>query len=361
MEEKNILYFTRTMDIGGTEKVIMQLCRYFNNKFNKIVVCSIGGIHEVELYKLGIKHYKINDIENKNPINIIKTFINVFKIINRENINIVHTHHRMAAFYSSILKKIFKFKFINTAHNTFNDKILFTKLALKNADIVSVGKKVKENLIDVYKLNPNQITVIYNGIEKNNEPIIEIPELKKYKDDGYFLVGNIGRLSEQKGMEYYINAIPDVLKRYPRVMFYIIGDGEDKMELINLAKELRIENNLIFLGFRNDVINVIKQLDLIVLSSLWEGLPLTPIESFSQKKSVIATDVDGTPEIIKNGYNGILITPRNNKVITEKVIELAKNNDLRVTLENNALKTYRENFTQEIFIKRYEWFYNNTI
>ncbi len=361
MEEKNILYFTRTMDIGGTEKVIMQLCRYFNNKFNKIVVCSRGGIHEVELNKLGIKHYKINDIENKNPINIIKTFINVFKIIKRENINIVHTHHRMAAFYASILKNVFKFKFINTAHNTFYDKILFTKLALKNANIVSVGKKVKENLIDVYKLDPNQITVIYNGIEKNDEPIIEIPELKKYKDDGYFLVGNIGRLSEQKGMEYYIKAIPNVIKKFPKIMFYIVGDGEDKEKLHQLAKELHVENNLTFLGFRSDVSNVIKQLDLVVLSSLWEGLPLTPIEVFSEGKSVIATDVDGTPEIVIDQYNGLLIKPKCSDDICNGIIKLINCDKERKEMEKNSYNTYLKKFSIEKFQKEYLKYCNEII
>lgn len=357
MENKNILYFTRTMGIGGTEKVVMQLCRYFNNKFNKIIVCSNGGIHEDELQKLGIKHYKIDDIEDKNPIIIFKTLISLYKIIKNENIDIVHTHHRMAAFYSEILNKLMNFKFIHTAHNTFHNKKTLTKFALNNAEIIAVGEKVKENLLELYELDTDQINVIYNGIEKYTGEISVVPEIKKFKDEGYFIVGNIGRLSKQKGMEYYIKAIPESIKKYQKIKFYIIGDGEDKLELIKLAKELGIENNVIFLGYRNDVINIIKQLDLIVLSSLWEGLPLTPIEAFSEGKTIIATDVDGTSEIVKDQYNGLLIVSKDSNEIAMNIIKIIDNKSLKDNLQKNAYKTYSQKFSIDIFNSSYEKYY----
>nr|WP_081366092.1 glycosyltransferase family 4 protein [Clostridium butyricum] len=357
VENKNILYFTRTMGIGGTEKVVMQLCRYFNNKFNKIIVCSNGGIHEDELQKLGIKHYKIDDIEDKNPIIIFKTLISLYKIIKNENIDIVHTHHRMAAFYSEILNKLINFKFIHTAHNTFHNKKTLTKFALNNAEIIAVGEKVKENLLELYELDMDQINVIYNGIEKYTGEISVVPEIKKFKDEGYFIVGNIGRLSKQKGMEYYIKAIPESIKKYQKIKFYIIGDGEDKLELIKLAKELRIENNVIFLGYRNDVINIIKQLDLIVLSSLWEGLPLTPIEAFSEGKTIIATDVDGTSEIVKDQYNGLLIVSKDSNEIAMNIIKIIDNKSLKDNLQKNAYKTYSQKFSIDIFNSSYEKYY----
>lgn len=357
MKDKNILYFTRTMGLGGTEKVILQLCRNFNSEFNKIVVCSMGGVHEEELKRLRIKHYKIKDIENKNPINMLNTFITLIKIIKNEQIDIIHTHHRMAAFYVSILKKIMKFKFVHTAHNTFLDKKILTKMSLSDANIVAVGKKVKENLCNFYKLNNNKVEVIYNGIEKDTNEIIEVPEIKKYKEQGYFIVGNVGRLSEQKGMEYYIKAIPDVLKNNDKVMFFIVGDGEDRNKLEKLVEGLNIKDNIIFLGYRNDVSNIIKQLDVVVLSSLWEGLPLTPIEAFSVGKTVIGTNVDGTPEIIKNNYNGILIDPKQSNLIGESILELINSKENIYKYEKNAVKTFNNKFNLKKFNENYKQFY----
>lgn len=357
MNNKNILYLTRTMGVGGTEKVIIQLCKYFNKRFNKIIVCSCGGIYEAQLDELGIKHYKINDIEKKNPINMVKTLLTVVKIIKSENINIVHTHHRMAAFYISIIRKFMKFKFIHTQHNTFYDKKYLTKFALKHAHIIAVGEKVKANLIEVYKISDSKIKVIYNGVGEFCNKIQEVPEIKKAKEIGYFTVGNIGRLNEQKGVEYYIDSIPKVLEKRNDIMFYIIGDGEEREKLEKIANDKKIKN-IIFLGYRNDINNIIKQLDLVVLSSLWEGLPLIPIETFSAGKTIIATDVDGTSEIVKNEYNGLLIESRNSEDIAENIIRLYDDNTLKGNLERNAYKTYKDKFSLETFNKNYEKYYN---
>lgn len=361
MINKNILYFTRTMDIGGTEKVIMQLCRYFNKELNKIVVCSSGGVHETELAKLGIKHYKINDIEDKNPINMIKTLVEVYKIIKNENISIVHTHHRMAAFYTTILSNFLDFKFLHTAHNTFQNKRLLTKFSLHKANVIAVGEKVKNNLHELYKIDYSKLKVIYNGIEEYKGKIEAVPEIKKYRDKGYFLVANIGRLSEQKGMEYYIKSIPKVLNSCPKVMFYIIGDGEEREKLEKLSIDLNIKDNVIFLGYRNDVLNIIYQVDLIVLSSLWEGLPLTPIEAFSAGKTIVATDVDGTGEIVKNNYNGLLIDSANSEQISYSIIKIYNDIAQKKELELNALKTYNEKFSIDIFNNCYKNYYSKIL
>lgn len=362
MGNKNILYLTRTMGLGGTEKVILQLCEGLKDDFNKIVVASRGGLHEDVLNKSGITHYKISDFENKNPIVILKTIIELIKIIKSEDIDIVHSHHRMGTFYTNIVAKLIKVKVVHTAHNTFNDKKMFTKLALKNVEIIAVGEKVKENLVDFYKIKNSNIKVIYNGIkqEKNTCPKA-IEELLTLKQNGFYIVGNIGRLSKQKGMEYFIKSIPQIIEKEHKIRFVIVGDGELREELECLTKKINIEDSIIFLGYRDDITNVINNLDLVVLSSLWEGLPLTPIETFMQGKTIVATDVDGTGEIVENGFNGILINSRSENEIAEAVLRLYRNDGMKKQMEKRALETYINKFTYERFIDQYRNFYNDLI
>ncbi|WP_150541632.1 glycosyltransferase family 4 protein [Clostridium perfringens] len=359
--KKNILYLTRTMGLGGTEKVILQLCENLNDEFNKIVVCSSGGIHESKLDEIGIRHYKIPDFENKSFGNIIKTIKIIKKIIKDENIDIVHTHHRMAAFYTSLINRNKNVIQVHTAHNTFFDKKRLTNFALNNVNIIAVGNKVKDNLIDYYGLWKDNVSVIYNGIEedKNNYP--QIPELKEVTENGYFLVGNIGRLSEQKGMKYFIEACSQVKKNFENIKFCIAGDGELKDELINYSKKLNVYDDILFLGYRNDISNVISHCDLIVLSSLWEGLPLTPIEVFMRKKTIVATNVDGTPEIVKDNFNGLLVDSKNSSEISKAIIKIYENINLKEKFEKNAYKTYIDNFTIEEFADKYLKYYMNLI
>ena len=323
--KQNILFFTRTMMLGGTENVVLQLCEVFKPKVNKIVVCSCGGVNVEKLTTIGIRHYQIPYISSKKDI--FKICRTVKKIVEKEQITVIHSHHRMAAFYTEILFGSSIIKIAN-AHNTFFDKKLLTRFAYRNTKVIAVGEMVKKNLVGFYKISSEQITVIHNAIKPFDGKISPIPLLTEYRENGYKIIGNVGRLSEQKGMEYFINAVPGVIEKFPKTKFVIVGDGEDKDKLVNMVKQMNLDEYITFLGYRSDIQNVMSQMDFIVLSSLWEGLPLTPIEAFSVGKTVVATAVDGTPEIVQNGINGILIKPKDIKEIVNNICYLLNKIDM---------------------------------
>ena len=349
----NILHISRTMGQGGAEKVVYQICKESDNK---MFIASIGGIYENELNKIGVKHFKIPDINGKNPIVIIKTYLILKKIIKKENINIVHSHHRMAAFYSKILN-IFnrKFKRIYTAHNIFYDKKMLMRYSLKGSKIVAVGDGVKNNLVKYYEIPEEKVEVIYNSIEtkKNNKPTDDF--IKNKQDKIY--IGTIGRLSEQKGMDIFIKAIANIINENKNIYGIIIGDGELRTDLEKITRKLNVQDNIMFLGYRSDVLELINELDFIVLASRWEGFPLTPIETFSQGKTIIATNIDGNNEIVKNDVNGLLFEKDNVNELEEKINYLIINNDIKEKLEKNAYKDFETKYSYKIFIERYSDLY----
>ena len=255
----------------------------------------------------------------------------------------------MAAFYVSVLGLYRKCVFIATAHNTFHDKKFLTHFAYKKCNVIACGEMVKKNLVEYYELSENQVTVIHNAVKPFVGEIIEDPQVKKLHEEGCFVIGNIGRLSEQKGMEYYIKAIPDVIKECPQARFVIAGSGEDESKLKELSEYIGADKYLTFLGYRNDVQNLMSQLDLVVLSSLWEGLPLTPIEAFSVGKTIIATAVDGTVEIVKDRENGMLIPPKKVDAISNSINYIIENPNIREKYENNAKICYYREFTEMMF------------
>ncbi|MDU7028121.1 glycosyltransferase family 4 protein [Robinsoniella peoriensis] len=355
LNKMNILFFTRTMKLGGTENVILQLCEVLKPYVNKIIVCSCGGVNVAKLTEMGIKHYEISDIAKKNPLVIIRTLFKLHKIIKIENINVIHSHHRMAAFYAQFVSKnIIK---LANAHNTFRDKKKITKMAYKETRIIAVGEQVKKNLVEFFELQEKQIKVIYNGIKPFIDTIKPIKEFETAKQKGYLIIGNVGRLSEQKGMEYFIDAAEIVCAYNPKVKFYIIGDGEDRKILEERVLRKNLKNRFYFLGYRSDIQNVMSQTDILVLSSLWEGLPLTPIEAFSVGKTIIATAVDGTIEIVKNEENGILIPPKDSKVLAEKIQWMIDNSDKKIEMEQHAQETYEKSFSFHILADKFLEYY----
>lgn len=358
LKKQNVLLFTRTMALGGTENVVLQLCEILKPVVNNVIVCSCGGINETKLEQMNIKHVKINDIENKNPKKILENIKILKEIIKEENITIIHSHHRMAAMYTNLIadKNIIK---IANAHNTFYDKKLLTKLAYRNTKVIAVGNQVKKNLIEYFDLDNNQVSVIHNAIKPFEDKIIIDKNIKKAKDKGNAIIGNIGRLSEQKGMEYFIKAASIIVKQYSNVKFFIVGTGEDEEKLKRLSEYLDLDKYIIFMGYRSDIQNLISQIDFVVLSSLWEGLPLTPIEAFSVGKTIVATDVDGTVEIVKDKVNGLLVPPRDVEKLAQAMVKLINNHKQREKYEKKAYETYINQFSFDKLKKKYLKYYKN--
>lgn len=351
LKEQNILFFTRTMKLGGTENVVLQLCEIFKPLVNSIVVCSCGGVNVEKLNEMGINHYLIPDIENKSISTLITVSNTVRSIVKDERITIIHTHHRMAAFYVSLLGLYKKYKFLNTSHNTFDNKKFLTRFAYRHSKLIACGEMVKKNLVEVFELD--NVSVVHNSVKPFEETVLLDETIDKLHSEGCFVIGNVGRLSEQKGMKYFINAAPKVLNAHPNARFLIIGSGEDEIELKVLTHTLGLEEKVLFLGYRNDIQNLMSQLDLVVLSSLWEGFPLTPIEAFSVGKTIVATAVDGTVEIIKDGINGFLIEAKSSEQIANKVNWMIEHPDKKKEMEKNASASYKEEFSMSVFAEGY--------
>ena len=357
LQNQNILFIARTMGLGGTENVVLQLCEILSGKVNKIVVCSSGGVHEKKLQEMGIKHYTIPDIASKNPMDMLKSYCAIKNIINKEQITIVHSHHRMAAFYTEFAapKRVMK---AANAHNTFTDKKKLTQLAYRNTKVVAVGEMVKKNLTEYFGIPKEQVCVIHNAVKPFDGNIVPVEILHKEHTKGNVLIGNIGRLSEQKGMNYFIEAAGITVKTHPKARFIIVGDGEEREKLYAQVEAKGLQDKVLFLGYRNDIQNIMSQLDFVVLSSLWEGLPLTPIEAFSVGKPVIGTAVDGTSEIIRNGVDGYLVEPRDSARLAEKMNELLEQPEMREHMCEQAKKRYQSDFSFEKLNQAYMNFYN---
>ena len=348
-QKNNILHISRTMDIGGAERIVYQLATDLKDEFDQVHVASTGGLWEDKLAENGIQHHRILDVDSKQPATVLKILSRLSRIIKENEITLVHTHHRMAAFYIRLLQlRHPKLIHVYTAHNVFKDKLPLYKFALGKAHAIAVGEAVSENLkIDV---GIKDTTVIYNGVlmEESQDTVSEIARIPGVK------IGCIARLSEQKGLPYLIESMK--LVKNPNVSLFIIGDGELKNDLMHQTKELGLEERIHFLGYRSDVVECINSFDFLVSSSLYEGLALNVIETFMNGKTIVATDIPGINEIV-NGTNGLLIPVKNPNAMAQAIDKLAGEVKFREKLAKKARLDYESKYSYSSFINNYKQFY----
>lgn len=169
LSKQNVLFIGRATQQAGAENVILQLCEILKPKVNSITVCSADGFNKEALSNLSIKFYSIPDIENKNPKTVILIARTIKRIVAQEHITVIHTHHRMAAFYVALLGLYKKCLFINTSHNTFFNKKILTRFAYKRANLIACGEMVMKNLVDVYGIPEESVVVIHNAVKPLRE------------------------------------------------------------------------------------------------------------------------------------------------------------------------------------------------
>lgn len=348
-QKNNILHISRTMDIGGAERIVYQLSSDLKDEFDSVHVASTGGLWESELASQEIQHHKILDIDSKNPVTVLKLLFSIHQIIKQKGITIVHTHHRMAAFYIRLLKFVYpKLTHVYTAHNVFKDKLPLYRFALKNAKSVAVGEAVNNNLKEDVGITDSK--VIYNGVilkETDNQ----VDDIVDY--DGTKL-GCIARLSEQKGLTYLIEAMS--LLTVKNIRLFIVGDGELRNELENKVEELDLQDSVTFLGYRKDIVECINSFDFLVSSSLFEGLALNVIETFMNGKTMVATNIPGINEVV-NAENGILVPVKDANAMAKAIEKMATDPRLREKLANQAKKDYENKFSYPLFLENYRALY----
>ena len=359
-----LMQITHDLDYGGLQQVIVNLCKNINKEiFETSVLCLRNlGAYATEVEKTGAK---IFSIPQKNRTDYL-SFLKVAKILRNERIDIIHTHNTQPLLDGCLGSLFYPVKkIIHTDHaRLFPDKLryMLAERFLSNFiyKVVGVSEHTSDNLNKYLKITKSKIITIPNGVDENRYQIEIDKTKKKYElciNNKSPVLGVCVRLTEQKGIEFLLKAMPTVISTFPDLALVIVGDGPLKNKLAALSRDLRLENNVFFVGGRIDIPELLKIFDIYVLPSLWEGLPIVILEAMAAGCPIIATNVGGVSSAIKNGYNGILIEPEDITSLTTAIIDLLKNDSLRTILIHNGKYFFSRNFSAKLMTIRYESLY----
>ena len=316
--------------------------------------------------KQGLYVFRINE-SNRFDRSVIAQ---VRRLIEKEKIDIVHTHEVRSDIIGLIVGKLSGVPVMTTLHgwidNGFRGKVLtrLDKCILRFFDhVISVSEKMKKQVLN-YGVRQDKMTILHNALVlENYQPNSADKAFRRELEisDTTLLIGNIGRLSPEKGQLDFIKAAATVLKEHQNTKFVLIGKGDEEHQLRRLVKNLGIEKEIIFLGYRSDMFNVYNSLDLVVQSSYTEGMPNVILEALAMKVPVIATDVGGTSEAVINDETGILIQPGKPEKLSQKILEFINNKDIFKKMTEKGRKLVECKFNIEERTKKLSLIYDRLI
>jgi glycosyltransferase involved in cell wall biosynthesis len=348
--KNKIDFITASLTGGGAERVLILLANGLIKKNYAVNIITFGGSDNYSFSeKISRIHLHGGTFKNHTIRRFLQLLSHYRKKGNRPDIII--SFLPPVSFVTILIARLYKINIIVSEHINHlqigSSRDQFTRKYLyRLANFTTVLTKFDINYYQKYKANvvvmPNPCTfdILAKNYHKREKSIIAIGSLNRY---------------HHKGFDNLIAIAAPILKKFPTWDLKIIGSGEQGMDLLlNLVKENNIEDRVIFTGFRNDIQTIMKESEIFILPSRFEGLPMVLIEAMSQGMSCIAYDCKtGPSDIIVHNENGLLIEDQNMIAMQTGLEKLIENPELRNRLSINAINSL-ERFSIENILTKWE-------
>ncbi len=309
---------------GGAQKYVYTLATMLpKEKFDTVVILGAGEILKEKLEAAGIKVYELKSLKRDiRTWSEIKSFFTLFGIIWKVKPDILHLNSPKASGLGSLAgRMLFVHRIIQTVHGwSFNENrqahseflirfFSWITTILCHKTIV-IAQREKEQVEVMPLVKDSKIVIVRNGVEKINFKDKGVAQkeimsrIGKTDIGDKLWIGTISELHKNKGLEYAISAVSKITSNFA---FFIIGEGEERKTLEDLAAINNLENKIFFVGFMDNANQYLKAFDIFTLTSIKEGLPYSVLEAGLAGLPVVASNVGGIPDIIDNGINGILV------------------------------------------------------
>ncbi len=291
----------------------------------------------------------------------------LLKELDRRQADLIHLHGYGATTFGRLAAAIRGIPVVLHEHANLTDTPWFQKLADKllapYTDIaIAVSKSTSDFVVNARLVPAERTKVVYLGVplEEFSRPRTQSEVADARRALGVpadeFAIGTVTRLMPSKGNQYLVEAARAVVDALPSARVYIVGEGELQPELEAQATSLDLGDRLVFCGFRRDVAEALSAFDMLVFPSLWEGTPLTVLETLAMGKPIVSTDADGLQDVLTPGTDAIMVRRRDAQALARAIIDLAKNPSERERLAVNARRTGAA-YDIDLFVRKMQELY----
>ena len=380
MRKYKVAAIITKLELGGAQEIVIYITENLSrDRYSPILISGCGGILDGEVKNNPkIKPFFIPElIREVNPIKDAITLMKIWRFLKSERVDLVHTHSskagilgRWAAHFAGV-PHIF-----HTYHGFgFNE---YQKWWIRKAFIwlERVTARITDRLIVVSSENvkkgmanrigkEGQYEVIHcaTNIKAFSEIKIDFDQKKREFgiDPESPVVAMIACFKPQKAPQDFIFLAHRVSQVLPSTRFLLVGDGELRSKVEELIGRFKLKGKVILTGWRRDVPEIMQIIDVLVLTSLWEGLPIVFAEAMASGKPVVATAVDGAKEAIIEGVNGFLVEPHNIEKFAERIIRLIKDRNLAQKMGSEGRKMVYPTFDLAHMLSRIEELYEESL
>lgn len=376
MARVKVLQIITLSELGGAQKVVYHLAGGLSpEQFELSVACAPGGELVDWLKKLpgGVPVYQIPElVRNISPLNDLKACLKLYSIIRKEKFDIVHCHSskagilgRMAAFLARVPNIYFTVhgwginqyqprpaRFCYTLAERLAGLVSTRVICVSNSDLARAGA--------LRLVHPEKLAVIYNGLPAAEGREGELRR-QLHINERDFVVGTVARLAPPKEILLFLETARRMTggnrPEQGRLFFVIIGDGPLRDRCREFIKEHGLEDSVFLLGARENAPELVRDFDVFVLLSRWEGLPLTIIEAMQAGLPVVANAVGGVGELVDDRKTGILLNSPDPGAVARALSELAADRDGRLAMGKAAREKAAKLFGLEEMLRKYSDLY----
>jgi len=361
----HVLHVIESLEFGGAEKVVVHLANSFSKKY-KISVCVtkrqgelINDLNDdIDVYFL--------DTGEGNNLDLPKKLI---KLINDENVDVVHSHNWGLYIESAIAVLLTKkVKLVYTIHGHYtlyspglksNIKIalrhLLEKIAsYKTHKLIPVSDSIKEYIKKDIKISESKLLTIPNGISG-----LDINLKKDRTNASNIKFITVGRIAKVKNHEMLLKAFHISLKKFNNIHLTIVGDGPELNNLKQLSKHLNISDHVEFTGFRNDIDKILANHDVFLMSSDYEGVSIAVLEAMSLAMPVIATDVGGNSQLVLNKVTGFIVEKNNEFEFSNAINILCSSPESLARYGSSGFNYFKKHFHEDVVLDQYMEIYES--
>lgn len=365
-ERPLVLHVLHSMAVGGAEVLVDRIVRQMSDKFRFAIACldSIGSLGD----RLKADDVPVIDLGRKPGVDV-RCIRRLRRHIHQLSAAVVHAHQYTPYFYSVASRFPFsQVPIIFTEHGRHHPdtrktkRVVFNRLTSRHRDrIVGVGHAVKQALVANEGFPERAVSVIYNGVPtRTDEETAEVATIRRDFElpEDAFVIVQVARLDYLKDHLTAAKAFLAVARNVPNVYWLVVGAGPKRHQLEEFLTGTPYAKQVRFTGERSDVARILRASDLMLLSSISEGIPLTLIEGMLAQLPIVSTNVGGVSEVIRDGVDGLLAPAESSTELANSIEELIRDKPRREGLAASGYSRASQEFTESKMHEQYARLYD---